>query len=66
MLVPIMWFEDVIEKPPENLSTLLKDAVDTGPNLAETTVIVFSMNLTVQLLMFLSFLLWSYHKDSDG
>ena len=64
-LVPIMWFEDIIEKPPENLATLLKDAVDTGPKLGQSTVIVLAINLLVQILMFVCYMLWSYHKDGE-
>ena len=64
-LVPIMWFEDVIDKPPENLATLLKDAVDTGPNLGQTSVIILSMNLIVQFFVFVSYMLWSFHKDTE-
>ena len=63
VLVPIMWFEDVIEQPPENLQILLQDALSAGPNMAANSAIMAFTGLIMQMCMYFSYLLWSYHRD---
>ena len=63
-IVPVMWFEDVIEQPPESLQLLLKDALDTGPSLALNSTIVAFTGLFMQICLYIVFVLWSYHKDN--
>ena len=61
--IPIIWFEDKIEAPPENLQILLKDAIDTGPNLANSMLVVCAIMAMVQAFLFVVYLKWSYHQS---
>ena len=63
LLVPIMWFEDVIEAPPENLQILLKDALQTGPTLANNSAMFAFIGLCLQIIFYLCFCMWTYHKS---
>ena len=63
LIIPIMWFEDVIDSPPENLQILLSDALSAGPNMASNAAIVAFTGLFMQIGLYFSFILWSYHKD---
>ena len=56
-------FEDKIEAPPENLQILLKDAIDTGPNLANSMLIVCAIMAKVQAYLFIAYLRWSFHQS---
>lgn len=64
VIAPIMWFETLVDQPPENLQFMLREALSTGPNLAEASLITSLIMVVFQLFMVLSFVLWSFHKDS--
>jgi scavenger receptor class B protein 1 len=64
ILVPIMWFDDSIEEPPEDLMVLLKDALATGPSLSQASLVMSLISLIGQQVIFCTFILWSYHRHS--
>ena len=63
-MVPIIWFEDKIVEPPKKMQILLKDAIDTGPNLAFSTLVICTIMASIQALLFGVYLLWSYHQTN--
>ena len=63
VIVPIMWFEDAIEAPPETLQILLADALGAGPNMARNCAIFAFIGLIMQISMYVSYVLWTYHSN---
>ncbi|XP_023345389.1 lysosome membrane protein 2 [Eurytemora carolleeae] len=55
LLVPIMWFEDSIDTPPENLLIILRDALGLPDNLSNgfLTVCIGSVSIQLYTLIFL-------------
>ncbi len=58
LLVPLMWFDSSIEKPPDNLSVLLRDALATGDNISRAVLIVGLVSLVGQLVLFMCITKW--------
>jgi hypothetical protein len=49
LLVPIMWFDNEIDRPPTNLLILLGDALSTGDNISRGVLIFSTILLSVQV-----------------
>ena len=49
LLVPIMWFDDEIERPPTHLLILLGDALSTGDKISRGVLIFSTILLSVQV-----------------
>ena len=64
VIVPIIWFEDTIESPPEDLQILLKDAIDTGPKLANSTLVICLIMAIMQASLITIYLTWSYYHST--
>jgi len=62
LLVPIMWFDDSIERPPTDLLILLGDALSTGDKISRGVLIFSSLLLFIQILLCSSYLLWKKSK----
>ncbi len=52
LLVPLMWFENSIDKPPDNLIIMLRDALATGDSVSQGVAIVGGISLLGQLAIF--------------
>jgi hypothetical protein len=58
LLIPIMWFDDSIERPPEDLLILLGDALSTGDKISRGLLIFSALVLTGQLLICAAYIRW--------
>ena len=66
VIVPVMWFEDAIEAPPETLQILLADALGAGPNMAINCAIFAFISLILQMAMYISYVFWTYHSTDTA
>ena len=58
LLIPVMWFDDSIERPPEDLLILLGDALSTGEKISRGVLIFSALVLTGQLLICAAYFRW--------
>jgi len=58
ILVPLMWFEELIDPPPESVLDMLAEALSTGSIVANKALIFSMIFLTLQLIIFGSYTLW--------
>ena len=65
MYAPIMWFDDVIEKPTEELMVLLRDALRVGPNLVLGTFMFVFILVSVEILLILLYRKWRNRFEFD-
>ncbi len=49
LLIPIMWFDNEIDRPPTNLLILLGDALSTGDKISRGVLIFSTIFLSVQV-----------------
>ena len=59
-------YEDAIEAPPETLQILLADALSVGPNMAINCAIFALIGLLVQVTLYVSYILWTYHSRNSN
>ena len=64
LLIPVMWFDDSIERPPEDLLILLGDALSTGEKISRGVLIFSTLVLTGQLLICAAYFRWK-KSESD-
>lgn len=58
LLLPVMWFDDVINEPPPDLMLMIAGALTAGENAAQKVLIFSGLLLTGQLAIFAGYLLW--------
>lgn len=59
-LLPIMWFEDSIEKIPDDIHDMLKDALTSGPGLALKIFISFMFLVVFEIILLSAFFFWKF------
>ena len=59
-------YKDAIEAPPETLQILLADALSVGPNMAINCAIFALIGLLVQITLYVSYVLWTYHSRNSS
>ena len=63
LLIPIMWFDDTIDRPPTDLLIRLGDALSTGNRISNSVLIFSSMVLAVQAFLFVCYVVWKRSND---
>ena len=63
LLIPVMWFDDSIERPPEDLLILLGDALSTGEKISRGVLIFSALVLTGQLLICAAYFRWKKSRS---
>ena len=58
LYLPIMWFDDVIGAPPQDLMNLISEALDAGPKTAQKIIIFAAILLTAQILFYVAYNVW--------
>ena len=64
-LLPIMWFEDSIEKIPETIHDMLKDALTSGSGIAFKIFVAIVVLLVVELVLFFAFLATKFSNSEN-
>jgi hypothetical protein len=59
-LLPIMWFEDTIEKIPDDIHSMLKEALASGQGLALKIFISFMFLVVLEIVLLLAFFFWKF------
>lgn len=62
-LLPIMWFEDSIEKIPHDIHDMLKEALTSGPGLALKIFISFMFLVVFEIILLAAFFFWKFTKS---
>ncbi len=57
-LLPVMWFEDSILSPPDDLMTMLRDALRQGSNFGFSILVSFMALLSLELVILVAYLVW--------
>lgn len=57
-LLPVMWFEDTIVSPPDDLMTMLRDALKQGSNFGFSILVSFMALLSLEMVILVTYLVW--------
>jgi len=63
ILIPLMWFEELIDPPPENVLDMLAEALSTGSIVSNKALVFSVVFLIAQIVIFGSYTLW---KSKSG
>lgn len=59
-LLPIMWFEDSIEKIPDDIHSMLKEALASGSGLALKIFISIMFLVVFEIVLLFAFFFWKF------
>ena len=58
LYLTIMWFDDVIAAPQEDLMSMINEALSAGPNTSQKLLIFSGILLATQMFFYAAFIIW--------
>ena len=58
LYLPIMWFDDVIAAPQEDLMSMINEALSAGPNTSQKLLMFSGILLATQMFFYAAFIIW--------
>jgi len=59
-LLPVMWFEDSILSPPDDLMIMLRDALRQGPDFGFAVLVSIMGFLALEIVILVAYLIWKH------